>query len=206
MDALEEGSKQNHQFDLYSSISEKYASELIYEGRVAVIATNIEEQHRSDAEKSLLNKIQKGKMTDKNFYANMNNYLDFKTSVKYSKIIEAKLKDTNLNDKQKEYLNNELKRALAKIEIVAKKFYFHTSKPEETLYFSNSKEFIDFIDSQEGTAHSKSYRFDIYDSEELKDIYNTKPSKLFELAANTRDKIDSVSLNNLDKKISSILR
>lgn len=200
MQSLEEGANQNHQFDVFSNINEKYAHDLVIIGAIAQMAISISEKHRSDAEKRLLERIQKEEMADKDFKANMENYLDFKTNVKYSKIIEAKLNDTNINDKQKEYLNNELQKTLAKIESNAKAFHFHTDNPEETLKFSNSKEFIEFIDSQEENSFAKSYRADILDADELKNIYQSDTNKLFALAVETRDKFDSVSLNSLDKK------
>lgn len=200
MDTLEEGSKQNHQFDVFANINEKYAHDLVIIGAIAQMAIGIAEKHRSDAEKKLLERIQKEEMADKDFKANMENYLDFKTNVKYSKIIEAKLNDTNINDKQKEYLNNELQKTLAKIESNAKAFNFHTDNPDETLKFSSSKEFIEFIDSQEENSFAKSYRADILDADELKNIYQSDTNKLFALAVETRDKFDSVSLNSLDKK------
>ena len=206
LDKMEEGANQQHQFDVFSNINEKYAHDLVILGAIAQMAMNIAEQHRSDAEKRLLEKIKNEELSDKSFKANMENYLDFKTNYKYSKVLEAKLSDNNINDNQKEQLNNELAKTLAKIEANAQKFKFHTENPEEVLTFKNTKEFIDFIDAQEGNTFAKSYRSDILDADELNAIYQADTDKLFDLAIKTTDNMDNVTLNTLDKKSTQTIK
>lgn len=184
--------------DIERSMGDAYAQEVIVWALIHNIFSGSKEEKEANLKK-LQEDYEKGLIADKNWQLNMETQEEFKTAYKYLKILEVKIKDENLSEKDFQTLANDKEKVKNQLDQIAQKFDFDDGITK--IKFKNKEQAEALLDKIETGMFENSYRQDITSDSEVLKISKTKIKDLHELAVETKGLKNPINQANLDTKL-----